>query len=85
MSAPYEDRPSGKMRAVTPSDSADLPDGQTRGLYIGSISGGAGMSVIDATGATVTIAGLVAGAVYPFKVRRVRSSGTTASSILALY
>jgi hypothetical protein len=80
MSGPYEDRPSGKLRAVTKADD-DLPDGLTRGLYIG---GAGNLSVMDATGTIVTITGALAGSVLPLKVKQVRDA-TTATSIVALY
>jgi hypothetical protein len=66
--------------AVTPSDGVDLPE-QTRALYIG---GGGAVSCVLAGGATLTFAGLLAGTVLPVRVRRVRATGTTATSILGL-
>jgi hypothetical protein len=66
--------------SVTPSDSADILP--TRGLYIG----GAGDVKVDmALGNTVTFVGLLAGSILPVQVKRVYSTDTTATSIVALY
>jgi hypothetical protein len=46
--------------------------------------GGGNISVVDATGNTLTIA-VVAGACLPIGVKRVRATGTTATGIIALY
>lgn len=66
---------------VTPSDSADLPDGLSDGLYVG----GAGTVVVEEQDGTSASFSAVAGAVLPIRVRRVRATGTTASAIVALY
>lgn len=68
--------------AVTPSDSTDLPR-IARALYVG-VSGN--ISVICEDGGTaVTFTGLSAGQILPVRVKRVRSTSTTATSIVALY
>ncbi len=77
--------PVDKLRAVTPSDSANLPDGICSGIYVGSVGGGTAVSFVDNTGATVTLSGLAAGTVYPFRTSRIRSTGTTATGLFALY
>lgn len=70
--------------AVTPHDTTELTR-TSRALYIGSIAGGATMTVLTADGDTLAFAGLVAGSVIPIAVRRVNSTATLASSIVALY
>lgn len=66
--------------AVTPNDSTDIRP--TRGLYIG----GAGNIKVDmALGSTVTFVGLLAGSFIPIQVKRVYSTDTTATDIVALY
>lgn len=67
--------------AVTPSDSAVIP--VTRGLFIG----GGGTVKVDMAvdGAAITFNALVAGTILPVQVTRVYSTGTTATSIIALY
>jgi hypothetical protein len=74
--------PAAKAVAVTPHDSNELAD-VTRALYVG----GAGNAVVQFgdDSATVTLTGLQAGAVYPFRVRKVLSTGTTATAIVGLY
>jgi hypothetical protein len=78
--AANEQRPNPvRAVAVTPSDGADIVAGQAAvALYIG----GAGtLSFIDAIGNTVA-ATVVAGP-FPFQVKRVRATGTTATNIIA--
>lgn len=66
---------------VTPSDSADLPNGACRGLLIG---GAGNIKINDGlSNNTVTIA--VPAGVLPLRVARVFSTDTTATGISALY
>lgn len=75
--------PAWDAAAVTPDDGSDLTRIATRGLYIG---GGDGtLSVVMSGGTTVAFAGLVTGQIYPIRVDRVRSTGTGATGIVALY
>lgn len=68
--------------AVTPNDSADLTDHAIKGLWVG----GTGSIVLTTVaGDDVTIAAVPAGAIVPIQVARVKATGTTASSIVALY
>lgn len=73
--------PARRAEAVTPSDSNDLPF-TTRALYIGSD----GNIVLDAYqgDTSVTFAAVKAGTILPVMVKRVRSTGTTATGIVAL-
>lgn len=71
--------PAGYGVAVTPSDSTVLP--MTRGLYVGV---GGNVAVTDING-SVTYVGVGAGTILPVQVSQVLSTGTTASSIVALY
>jgi hypothetical protein len=67
--------------AVTPADGADLAKA-AQALYVG----GAGALVVDTKlGTTVTFAAVPAGTTLLLRVKRVRSTGTTATSIVALY
>lgn len=69
------------LRAVTPDDGADLPDGAARGLFVGEAGD---VRITDGTGVVNRI---VSGAAqyHPVQVARVHASGTTAGAILALY
>lgn len=73
--------PADRAVAVTPSDSADLTE-VTRGLYVGA-SGD--VKVDMANGDTVTFVAMAAGVVHPLRVRRVYSTGTDATDIVAVY
>jgi len=67
--------------AVTPNNSTDISPAPCRALYIGT----AGTLKVDtAQGATVTF-GNVAVGVLDLAVKRVHSTGTGASNIVALY
>ena len=66
--------------SVTPNDSTDIAT--CRSVYVG---GAGAMKVTMADDTTVTFSGLLAGAVYPFQAKRIWSTGTTATNIVALY
>ena len=65
---------------VTPSDSADLA--QFSVVYVGT---GGNVKVTTAQGTAVTFSNAVAGTVLPVRVRRVWSTGTTATNLLAIF
>lgn len=67
--------------AVTPSDSTDLTQ-VSRALYIGV---GGNVNVDTPDGATVVFAGVLGGTILPVRVKRVRATSTTATSIVALF
>lgn len=67
--------------AVTPSDSTDLTY-MARALFIGT-AGNVNVDVADGT--TVLFSGVQAGQILPVRVKRVRATSTTATSIVALY
>jgi hypothetical protein len=73
--------PADRFAPVTPSDVADLPDGLTRGLFVG-VAGT--FAAVDLYGNEVVFASAEA-QYHPIRVRRIRATGTTASSIIALY
>lgn len=77
----YRTAPAANAVAVTPNDSTDLTN-YTRGLMVNI----AGDVVVDfaQSGSTITLT-LAAGVVYPFHIRRVRSTGTTATGIIAFW
>jgi hypothetical protein len=72
--------PAEHAEAVTPSDSTDLAV-VSRALYVGS---GGNVAVVMASGAAVTFVGLATGSILPVRVSRVKSTATTASSILSI-
>jgi len=75
------DAPASHAEAVTPNDGADLTT-SARGLYIG----GAGDVVLVTTGGDeVTFSSLTAAAILPVRTARVKSTGTTATNIVALW
>lgn len=70
-----------RAAAVVPSDATLLPD-PTRGLYVGSTGN---VKVDMVSGGTVTFTAVPAGVLLPIQVERVYATGTTATSIIALY
>ena len=67
--------------AITPDDEADL--GQApRALYVG---GSGSLRAVLVSGNTVDFTDLKAGMVYPFRLRRILASGTTATGLVGLY
>lgn len=83
MASPVEDQGARQLRLLTPSDTAELPLGVCRALWVG----GAGNLAVIAEGdtAAVTISGVAAGAVVPVRAQNVMSTNTTATLIVALY
>lgn len=64
--------------AVTPSDTTEI---RALALYVGT---GGTLRVVTANGDDVTFSGVPNGFLLPLEVRRVRSTTTTASNIVAL-
>ncbi|MGH2538225.1 MAG: spike base protein, RCAP_Rcc01079 family [Candidatus Promineifilaceae bacterium] len=71
--------PAAGAEAVTPSDSAVIVP--TRALYVGA-AGDLRVELLD--GSTVTFSGIAAGVLHPLQVRRVYSTGTTSTGIVAV-
>lgn len=71
----------GGAKAVTPHDSTNFDP--CRALYVG----GAGTVVVvfADTGDAITFVGVPAGAILPVQAKRVNSTNTTATNIVALY
>lgn len=67
--------------SVTPSDSTDLSIGFSRAIFVGG-AGNLAVTMIDGTALTFT--GVVAGSILPIAVTRIKSTGTTATNIVAL-
>ena len=65
---------------IVPDDTADLPQ-ITRGFMVG---GAGDVAVTLKSGDAITLPGLMAGVVYPFRISKVRDSGTTATGIKGL-
>lgn len=77
--------PGRKLRAVTPDDDADLPDGPCRALYVATAGTLTVVAVDDdATTGAVSL-GTVAAGYHPISVKRVKATGTGASGIVAIY
>lgn len=76
LTSPYEN-----AEAVTLSDSADLPN-VPRALWVG---GPGDIKVTIKGGGTVTLIGAGKGAFLPIRATRVWLTGTTATSIVALW
>lgn len=66
--------------AVTPSDSTVLTT--TRAIFVG---GAGNLSVVTSAGTTLTLTGVIAGSWLPIRATKVRSTGTTATNIAALW
>jgi len=66
--------------AVTPSDTVNL-DPPARSLYVG---GAGDVVVVFEDDAAITFTGVPAGTVLPVQAKRVNSTSTTATAIVAL-
>lgn len=69
---------------VTPSDTVDLARGECRGLWIGVVGDLSVVMAGDGETRVFASAELSVGE-FPFQVLRVNATGTTATSIKALY
>lgn len=77
--------PAGYAWPVTASDGTELVK-HTRAIYVGG-DGNVACEMFDPTNnklATVTFVGLVAGIVLPVRTKKILSTGTTATNIVAL-
>lgn len=68
--------------AVTPSDTVNYDGQDARGLYIG---GAGDVSLLTAAGKTVLFTGVLAGSILPIRHKRVNSTSTTATDLVALF
>lgn len=75
-------QPTRHALAVTPNDDTDLSI-ITRGLYIGTAGTVTVLHADDADPVTYPVT--LGGVVYPWAVRRVYATGTTALNIIAQY
>ena len=73
--------PAAYATAVTPSDADELAT-VSRALYIG---GAGNLVVVTLGGDTVTLVGATAGSIIPIRVKQVKATSTTATSIVSLY
>ena len=73
-----------RAAAVTPSDTTDLAS-PTRAVYVGASGNLVVIFVGDQDAATTTLVGLAAGVWHPMQVRRILSTSTTATGIVAGY
>ena len=71
--------PSGTMAVITASDTTVLAP--TRGIYCG---GAGNITVVDLSGNTVEMVGLLAGAYYPIRCTKV-TAATTATNLVAWF
>lgn len=65
---------------ITPSDTAPISGGASRGIYVG----GAGDLVVGTPGAPVTLKAVPTGSILPIQTNFVMATGTTATNIVAL-
>lgn len=72
--------PASSAVAVTPHDTTELVT-VSRALFVG---GAGNISALMADGVACTFTGVAAGSVLPIRVRRVNSTNTTATNIVAL-
>lgn len=78
-------RPGASTVAVTPSNSVDiaqLNNEYPRALWVGGVGN---VAVVTPDGVVNTLEGVATGTLLPIQVRRVNSTSTTATSMVAIY
>lgn len=75
-------QPATIAEAVTKHDTNNFGRGLCRGLYVG---GTGDVVVVFENGTAVTFVGVQTGTILPVIAKRVNSSGTTATSLVALF
>lgn len=73
--------PAGFAAAITPSDSTNFEE--CRSIYVGV--GGDVVVVLPGSGGAVTFTAVPSGAILPVRAKRVNSTSTTATNLVALY
>lgn len=74
--------PAKSWRSITASDSVDLPHGMCRAIYVG-VTGH--IAVVGEDGVSVTFYNAAAGSILALQAKKVKSTGTTATNLIALY
>lgn len=74
--------PGRALRAVTPHATNELPDGPCRALKIG---GAGNIAIVARDDADPVVIAVNAGELLPIQARAVRTTGTTATGIVAIY
>lgn len=69
-----------KSTAITPHDSTDMASFD--GIYVG---GAGNVVVVDVNGTATTFTAVPVGTILPVRGKRVNSTSTTATNLLALY
>lgn len=72
--------PSGDAVALTKSDTDDLRE-ISRAIWVG---GAGDITVIMSSGSSVLISSVPAGTLLPIRIRKLMSTGTSASNVVAL-
>ena len=84
----YQKLQVGRAAAVTPSNTVDIPSisgGTSNNGCVLYVVGAGNLTVDTVGGDTVTFTGILGGSFIPVQVTRVYATGTTATSIVALW
>jgi len=76
-----KDFPATGGETVTPHDTNELTY-ISRGIWVG-VAGNVALAMADGT--TITLVGVAAGTLLPVRAKRVNSTNTTATTMVALY
>lgn len=76
--------PANEAATITPSDTVDIATGPTRGVYVG-VAGDVTAVMAGGSQATVLFKNVPTGVILPISVKRINATGTTATTMLALF
>lgn len=75
-------QPYNRGAAITKHDATDIPEGVCDAIFCG---GAGNIVVVPPEGSPYTLTGCLVGVIYPVRAKRVNSTSTTATNMVALY
>lgn len=75
--------PASSAEAIVPNDAADLFN-HSRAIFVGA-GGSLSVELVDTPGQVVTLQNVIAGMIYPLRVRKVLASGTSATDLVCFW
>lgn len=75
-------RPAKVLEDISKSDTVNFTNGVCRAIYVG---GAGNIAVVTENDVAVTLVGCLAGTIIPVQAKRVNSTNTTATNMVAMF